>query len=88
MTYYYINDKGVMQKEVGIIPQSNTFVAVSPDGIMRKFTNGQLVASVPIDNSSLRNNIEWENASILLGSKVMRKRYKVKSKRKKCSCRK
>ena len=93
MTYYYINDKGLMQRQVGGDPPSAIFVAVAPDGIMRKFENGKLTASVPIPNNPLKDIIEQKNANTLLGvipaivQRKHKKRSKPKSKRK-CRCKK
>jgi hypothetical protein len=91
MTFYYINDKGLMQKQVGGQPPSDTFVGVSPDGMMRKYTNGTLTAAIPNPENPLKDIIEQKNAIMLLtGSAVGRKRSrksKPKSKRKrKCGC--
>lgn len=84
MTYYYIDDKGLMQRKVGGDPPASTFVAVAPDGIMRKFENGILKSSVPIKNE----RFEGQNAAILLGiAQPNRNKKKSKSKSKrKCRC--
>lgn len=91
MTYYFINPMGLLQQKVGgDPPDTNIFVAVSPDGMMRKFENGRLLATVPIPNNDLKDIIERKNALTLLGvSNTIRKRgkkSKPKSKRKKCRC--
>jgi len=87
MTYYYINDKGLMDKKVGGNPPASTFVAVSPDGIMRKFENGVVRSIIPSDPS--KDIIEEKNAAMMLG--ISRKHGKSKSKPKrksvkKCRC--
>ena len=93
MTYYYLNDQGLMQKQVGGVPPSNTFVAVSPDGTMRKFDYGQLSSVIPNANVNdmTKDAIEWSNANILLNGALpasTRRKKKMKSKiRRKCSCR-
>ena len=90
MTYYYINDKGLMDKKVGGDPPASTFVAVSPDGIMRKFDNGVVKAVIPSD--ALKDSIEYKNASLLLGlGNSPRRHGRIKSKSKskrKCRCKK
>jgi hypothetical protein len=91
MTYYFINDKGLMQKQVGGDPPSNVYVGVSPDGIMRKVEDGRVISAVPVPDNPLKDIIEQKNAIMLLtGSAVGRKRSrksKPKSKRKrKCGC--
>jgi len=91
MTYYYINEKGLIDKKVGGDPPSNIFVAVSPDGIMRKFENGSVKSVIPSSNINtypLKDTIEERNAAMLLGitqSGRNKKKSKSKSKRK-CRC--
>ena len=88
MTYYYLNENGLLQRKVGGDPPAATFVAVSPDGIMRKFSDGVVKAVVPGD--AMSDGIEYKNAAALLGvTKFARgkKKSKSKSKRKtKCRC--
>ena len=93
MTYYYVNDKGLMQRQVGGKPTVDTFVGVSSDGMMRRFENGAMTAVVPVPDNPLRDIIEQKNAATLLGYNgvIQRKRgkkSKPKSKRsvKKCRC--
>lgn len=84
MTYYFLNENKIMQKKVGGDPPAATFVGVSPDGIMRKFENGNLISALPIKNEKF----EEQNAAILLGiaqSNRNKKKNKSKSKRK-CRC--
>jgi len=85
MTYYFLNDNGLLQRKYGGDPPAKTFVAVALDGIMRKFEDGALVASVP---NSPDTGIEYKNAAILLGAtKFARSKKKSKSKsNRKCRC--
>lgn len=92
MTYYYINSNGLMQKQVGGEPPSDTFVAVAPDGIMRKYVDGQMKQAIPVPDNPLKDIIEQKSAATLLGygGIIQRKmkKSKPKSKRKKCRCKK
>lgn len=91
MTYYFINDKGLMQKQVGGSPPQDAFVAVDPQGIMRKFDeDGKVISVVPLTDSPLRDIIEQKNAAMLLGAanqrKIKRTKSKAKRKTKRCRC--
>lgn len=90
MTYYFINDRGLIQKQVGGAAPNPPFVAVDPSGIMRKFDEGGIVTSViPITDSPLKDLIEPKNAAMLLGATTQRRmrKTKAKSKRKTKRCR-
>jgi len=92
MTYYFINDKGLIQKQVGGDPPTNVYIGVSPDGIMRRVEDGRVTAAIPVPDNPLKDIIEQKNAATLLGvmltNRVRGRRSKPKTKRKtkKCRC--
>jgi hypothetical protein len=92
MTYYYINEQGLMQKQVGGQPPSDIFVGVSPDGMMRKYNNGVLESVVPVPDNPLKDILEQKTAANMLGYGAVAQRKhgrkaKPKSKRKVKRCR-